>query len=150
MTLSLSQAEATVLHEPIAFAEFAYDPTSVESERPVEQKVLSDVQQVLAPLISGLGTDGYQAVMNSAYAAIDPGPFQTPRPRGTEEDHAMDARAVARELTAVIADEIEAQFGVRRPVGEMPDLIADAIMDAFRVKRVDQAADRPSADPGCR
>ena len=143
VTLSMSQAEAAVLHELIAFAEFANDLTSVESEKPVEQKVLSDVQQALAPLIPGLGTDGYQAVMNRAYAAIDPGPFRTPRPGGAKEDGATDEHAAARELAAAIANEIEAQLGVHRPVGEMPALIADAILDAFRVERVD----RPSADP---
>ncbi|WP_017597524.1 hypothetical protein [Nocardiopsis lucentensis] len=147
VTLGMSQAEAAVLHELIAFAEFAHDLTSIESERPVEQKVLSDVQQALAPLIPGLGTDDYQTVMNRAYAAIDPGPFQAPHPPGTEEDGAMDKRAVARELADVIADEIEAQLGVRRPDGEMPALIADAILDAFRIKRVNQA-DRLSVDPG--
>ncbi|MGQ4271827.1 hypothetical protein [Nocardiopsis changdeensis] len=75
VTLSMSQAEATVLHELIAFAEFANDLTSIEPERPVEQKVLSDVQQALAPLIRGLGTEGYGAALDRAFAAIDPGPL---------------------------------------------------------------------------
>ncbi|GAB2498962.1 hypothetical protein [Nocardiopsis aegyptia] len=131
VTLSMSQAEATVLHELIAWAEFAEDLTSIEPDGPVEQKVLSDVQTTLAPLIPGLGTDRYQAEFDRAHAAIDPGPFRAPPPRGTEEDGAMDRRrALARALTAVIADEIEAQLGVRRPVDEMPELIADAILDA--------------------
>ncbi|MEU0242259.1 hypothetical protein ABZ234_31665 [Nocardiopsis sp. NPDC006198] len=140
VTLGMSRAEATVLHELIAFAEFAYDLSSIESARPVEQKVLSDVQQALAPLVlPELGAHGYDAVMNRARAAIDLSSFRAPCPPGTEEEGAMDKRAVARALAAVIADEIEAQLGVRRPVGEMPALIADAVLDAFRVERVDQA-----------
>ncbi|MEE2052425.1 hypothetical protein [Nocardiopsis tropica] len=147
MTLSMSQAEATVLHELIAGAESENALTSIELAGPVDQKVLSDVQQALAPLVPGLGADGHQAEVDRAYAAIDPGPFRTPCPRGTEEGAAMDKRTVARELAAVIADEIEAQRGVRRPVGEMPPLIADAILDAFCVERVDEAA-RLSVGPG--
>jgi len=78
VTLSMSQAEATVLHELIARAEFANDLTTIELAHPVDQKVLSDVQQALAPLIPGLGTDRYQAEINRAYLAIDPGPFRAP------------------------------------------------------------------------
>ncbi|RKS10809.1 hypothetical protein DFP74_6591 [Nocardiopsis sp. Huas11] len=63
----------------------------------------------------------------------------TIEPVRPEEDDAMGKRAVFDELAAVIADEIEAQLGVHRPVGEMPELIADAILDAFRVERADQA-----------
>jgi hypothetical protein len=40
---------------------------------------------------------------------------------------------IARDLAAVIAEEIAAQMGAHRPVEEMPDLIADAILDTFRV-----------------
>lgn len=148
VTLGMSQAQATVLHELIAFAEFAYDLTSIEAERPVEQKVLSDIQRALAPLmLPELDAHGYDAVMHRAHAAIDLSSFRASHPPGTEEDGARDKRAAARELTDVIADEIEVQLGMRRPVGEMPALIADAILDTFRVKRVGQP-DRPSVDPG--
>ncbi|MFD6098100.1 hypothetical protein ACFVWN_24400 [Nocardiopsis flavescens] len=145
VSLGMSRAEATVLHELIAFAEFAHDLTEIAPERPVEQKVLSDVQQALAPLIPGLGTAGYQAALDRAYAAVDPGPFRSATPHGTGRDGApgaADGRGTARELAAVIAREIEAQIGVERPVGEMPALIADAVVDAFRVERVDRAAPR--------
>lgn len=77
VTLSMSQAEATVLHLLIASAEFDNDLTAVLLSRPVDQKVLSDVQQALAPIIRGLGTDGYPAEVNNVYSAIDPGPFRT-------------------------------------------------------------------------
>ncbi|WP_239648870.1 hypothetical protein [Nocardiopsis chromatogenes] len=148
MTLSMSQAEATILYELIAFAEFAYDLTSIDSQRPVEQKVLSDIQGALGPLIlPELDAHGYDAVMNRAHAAIDLSSFRPAHPGATEDDGAMDKRAVARGLAEVIADEIEAQLGVRRPVGDMPALIADAILDAFRVKRVGQAG-RLSDDSG--
>ena len=46
----------------------------------------------------------------------------------------MDESAVARDLAAVIAEEIAAQLGVHRSVEDMPPLIADAILDAFRVQ----------------
>ncbi len=59
----------------------------------------------------------------------------------------MDKYAVARELAAVIADEIEAQLGIHRPVDDLPPLIADAILDTFCVTRLDEV-DRLSADPG--
>ncbi|GIF67447.1 hypothetical protein Ais01nite_54820 [Asanoa ishikariensis] len=71
VTLRMSQAEAVVLHEAIARAEFANDLGEIELQ-PVEQKVFSAVQQTLAPLIAGLGTDGYQGTLDRAYTAIDP------------------------------------------------------------------------------
>ena len=46
----------------------------------------------------------------------------------------MDDSEVARDLPAVIAEEIEAQLGVHRSVEAMPHLIADAILDAFHVQ----------------
>jgi hypothetical protein len=42
--------------------------------------------------------------------------------------------AIARDLAAVIAEEIGAQLGVHRRVEDMPPLIADAILDAFQVQ----------------
>jgi hypothetical protein len=53
VTLGVSRAEATVLHELIAGADFAHDLTAIEPAGPVEQKVLSDIQQALAPLVPG-------------------------------------------------------------------------------------------------
>ena len=47
----------------------------------------------------------------------------------------MDDSEVARDLTAVIAEEIEAQLGVHRSVEAMPHLIADAILDARIAKQ---------------
>lgn len=46
----------------------------------------------------------------------------------------MDDSTVARDLAAVIAEEIEAQLGVHRRIEDMPGLIADAILDAFQVR----------------
>ena len=46
----------------------------------------------------------------------------------------MDESTIARDLAAVIAEEIAAQLGVHRAVEDMPHLIADAILDAFEVQ----------------
>ena len=46
-----------------------------ELRKPVEQKVFSDVQQALMPLIPALGTDDYQGTVDRAYEAIDPKPY---------------------------------------------------------------------------
>jgi len=48
----------------------------------------------------------------------------------------MADSTVARDLTAVIAEEIEAQLGAHRQVADMPGLIADAILDAFQVQLI--------------
>ena len=49
----------------------------------------------------------------------------------------MDDSTVARDLAAVISEEIEAQLGVHRRMEDMPALIADAILDAFQVQHRD-------------
>jgi hypothetical protein len=71
VTLSMSVAEAIVLYELIAFAEWAEDLTVMELARPQDQKVMSDVQQALAPLVPDLGTDGYSAAVQRAYRELD-------------------------------------------------------------------------------
>ena len=43
----MSEAEAVVLHSVIAISEFANALEEIELGHPVEQKVLSDVQQAL-------------------------------------------------------------------------------------------------------
>ncbi len=75
VALSLTVAEAVVLHAAIATAEFAEDLDTVELGEPVEKKVFSDVQQALAPLIPDLGTDRYGVTVQGAYASIDPSPY---------------------------------------------------------------------------
>jgi hypothetical protein len=67
----MSLAEAVVLHELIAFAEFSEDLTVVELARPQDQRVMSKVQQALAPLVPDLGTDRYGAAVERAYREID-------------------------------------------------------------------------------
>lgn len=47
----------------------------------------------------------------------------------SDEDHAE----VADQLRRVIAWEIEAQIGVRRPIEKMPPLIADTLLDFFDI-----------------
>lgn len=75
VSLSLTLEEATVVHELIAFAEFADDLGTIELRHPVDKKVMSDIQQALAPLIPGLGTDQYQTALDRAYATVPSGPF---------------------------------------------------------------------------
>lgn len=75
ITLRMSEDEAVVLHLKIAWSEFEADLEAIDLDQPVDQKVFSDVQQVLAPLIPGLGTEDYQARIDRAYAAIDPKPY---------------------------------------------------------------------------
>ncbi|MGA5305967.1 hypothetical protein ACPCHT_39185 [Nucisporomicrobium flavum] len=41
---------------------------------------------------------------------------------------------ILQQLTAVIAWEMEAQAGIQRPLSEMPELIADSILDHFEVR----------------
>ncbi len=79
VTLSLTVAEAVVLHVLIASSEFAEDLDVIELPGPVDKKVMSDIQQALAPLIPLLGTTGYQATVDAAYGTIDAGPYGTPR-----------------------------------------------------------------------
>ena len=75
VTLSISLAEAVVIHELIAFSEFSDDFGQIELRQPVDKKVMSDLQQALAPLIPGLGTVQYQQSVDRAYATVDPEPF---------------------------------------------------------------------------
>ncbi|WP_436494192.1 hypothetical protein [Actinokineospora sp. HUAS TT18] len=44
-----------------------------------------------------------------------------------------DDDAVGKQLAAVIAWEMHFQAGVRRPLDEMPSLIADSLLDHFEV-----------------
>jgi hypothetical protein len=55
----------------------------------------------------------------------------------------MDESTIARDLAAVIAEEIAAQLGVHRAVEDMP-LIADAVLDAFQVQPREQVEFRHS------
>lgn len=71
----MSEAEAVVLHEIIAFSEWSNDLVAIELRQPTERKTLSEVQQALAPLIPGLGTPSYQSTVDAAHAAIDSSPF---------------------------------------------------------------------------
>lgn len=71
----MSEAEAVVLHEVIAFSEWSTELDEIELRNPVERKVVSDVQQSLAPLIPELGTDAYQGTVKAAYSAIDSTPL---------------------------------------------------------------------------
>lgn len=71
----MSEDEAIVLHVTIAVAEFETGLNEVDLQESVAQKVLSDLQQALAPLIPGLGTEIYQAHVDRAFGAIDPEPF---------------------------------------------------------------------------
>jgi hypothetical protein len=55
----------------------------------------------------------------------------------TEREGQMDGtdrQALARQLAAVIAWEIEAQAGVQRPTSTWPMLIADSVLDYFEVQ----------------
>ena len=57
-----------------------------------------------------------------------------PHSKGIWKAGFMDRKTVAQNLTDVIAEEIEAQVGVLRPVDQMAPLIADAILDFFEVR----------------
>lgn len=75
VALSMSVAEAVVLYELIAVSEFAEDLKVIELPEPVAQKVMSDIQQSLAPLLPALGSDEYSSTVARAYEDIDPGPY---------------------------------------------------------------------------
>lgn len=75
VTLSMTVAEAVIVHVLIAHAEFAEDLEVIELVEPVSKKVMSDVQQALAPCIPTLGTGAYGTTIERAYAEIDPRPF---------------------------------------------------------------------------
>lgn len=75
ISLRMSQAEAMVLHEVIASAEWSNELDAIELRQPVERKVVSDVQQALQRLIPALGTDAYGTRVQEAYTAIDCGPW---------------------------------------------------------------------------
>ncbi len=76
VSLSMSVSEAVVLHQLIAASEFAEDLEIIELPEPVAKKVMSDVQQALAPVIPTLGTHEYGSTVERAYELIDPGPFR--------------------------------------------------------------------------
>ncbi|MFL6109591.1 MAG: hypothetical protein ACJ72D_20695 [Marmoricola sp.] len=75
VVLTLSHEETVVLHEAIAFSEWSNDLDAIEISEPVERKVISDLQQSLAPMIPELGGDGYGATLRRARSSIDPSPF---------------------------------------------------------------------------
>lgn len=75
LVLRMTEAEAVVLHLRIALSEFEDDLDEIELPLPADKKVFSDVQQSLVRWIPGLGTDEYQRVIDSAYAAINPAPY---------------------------------------------------------------------------
>ena len=75
VTVRMSHPEAVVLHEAIAFSEWGNDLREIELGTPVEQKVFSEVQQALVPLMPELGTDGYGDAVAQAMAQIDPTPY---------------------------------------------------------------------------
>jgi len=68
--LWLSQDEAITLHELIARAEWASELEVLEFDDEAERKVLSRLQQALAPLIPGLGTQEYGASVRHARDVI--------------------------------------------------------------------------------
>ena len=72
----------------------------------------------------------YRSSKGRQALSADPG-------RSLVRDHAGvddETRVVAQELAAVISDEIEAQQGIGRDLGQWPILIADAILDAFEAR----------------
>jgi hypothetical protein len=71
----MTLTEAVVVHELIAHSEFADELAVIDLPAPQAQKVMSDVQQALAPFIPTLGTDAYGSTVENAYREIDPGPF---------------------------------------------------------------------------
>jgi hypothetical protein len=71
----MSEAEAVVLHEVIAYSEWSNELGAIELREPVERKVVSDVQQSLGPLIPSLGTEEYRATVERALSEIDSRPF---------------------------------------------------------------------------
>ncbi|OIQ79532.1 hypothetical protein GALL_387220 [mine drainage metagenome] len=75
VSLRMSYAEAVVLHEVVAFSEWSNGLTEIELREPVERKVVSDVQQSLAPLIPELGTGEYGPSVRHAQSQVDPTPF---------------------------------------------------------------------------
>ena len=75
VTVRMSHSEAVVLHEAIAFSEWGNGLCEIELRQPVEQRVFSDVQQALVPLIPELGTDKYGDAVAQAIAQIDPAPY---------------------------------------------------------------------------
>ncbi|WP_166139549.1 hypothetical protein [Nocardioides ochotonae] len=75
VTVRMSYSEVVVLHEAIAFSEWGNDLREIELRQPAEQKVFSDLQQALVPLIPELGTDKYGDTVTQAIAQIDPAPY---------------------------------------------------------------------------
>jgi hypothetical protein len=73
--LRMSEAEAVVLHEAIAFSKWRNYLAEIELRQPVEQKVFSEIQQALMPLIPDLGSDSYKGKRDHAHRAIDPEPY---------------------------------------------------------------------------
>ncbi len=66
--VTFSDAEVVALHELLARSEWGGlfdDPLD-----PVEVDVMSALQQALAPFVRGLGTDGYGAIVDDAWAKL--------------------------------------------------------------------------------
>ena len=75
ITLTMSHSEAVVLRELVASSEFSNELIEIELRHPAGRKVSSDVQQVLAALVPGLGSARYVDTLSEAYAAIDSEPY---------------------------------------------------------------------------
>jgi hypothetical protein len=71
----MTEDEAVLLHEPVAFSEFAEDLDVIDLPASVDKEVFSDLQQALAGLVPELGLDGYSARVDRAHQAIDPGDY---------------------------------------------------------------------------
>ncbi len=66
--VTLGDAEVVALHELLARSEWVglFD----NPLDPVEVDVISELQQVLAPFVRGLGTDAYSRVVEGAWAQL--------------------------------------------------------------------------------
>ena len=72
--VSLSNAEAVVLHEALAYGEWSGEFADMSFVDPIFVEVLSRLQLALAPTISELGSEGYGAAVNAALQQLRPAP----------------------------------------------------------------------------
>jgi hypothetical protein len=74
-TVKLDYAEAVILHEVLAFSEWAEDLDVVLVRTPGQKEILSRLQMALQPLIRELGTDSYEETVSEAEGQVlPPGP----------------------------------------------------------------------------
>ena len=59
----------------IAFSEWSNELDTIELRHPPERKIMSDLRQSLAPMISELGTETYKEAVSRARSSIDDRPF---------------------------------------------------------------------------